>query len=322
MTRRSSLSVAAAMLLLAAPCSAVAQTGTRSNTTQSSTTQQTALPSRCASVVSPVRTVSESAKAEAREIGGRAQAASIVGDNAAATALYQQAAQLNPGDASIAYALGREYEATHDKRAMGEYCRFLVLTPGATEAADVRQRIGELALALPPDTTVVRLPATVADHVAMSAQMPAPGAALGAGLIVPGMGQFTTHRPAAGLLVMAAAGAAAWYGLQSQSVRSQVTNTAVDPFGNPYQFQTTAIRTERPHVAVGLGAAAAVTLTAAIEAFTHARARRVSLSDSRSASASDVAASASGSAAPEASHSVAPVLTVTRQSIGLGITLW
>ena len=234
----------------------------------SASSQATPLPARCASSTTKWPPVSAKDRAAAQEIAGRAQTSSIVGDNAAAMALYQKAAQLNPADASIAYALGREFEAARDARAMGEYCRFLALAPTAAEAADVRQRIAQLALALPPDTTVVRIPVAAPDR------MPAPGAALGAGLIIPGMGQFTTHRPAAGLVVMLLTGAAAYYALQSQQVPAQVTQTGTDPFGNPYQYQTTVTRTEHPHAAIGISAAAVVTLTAAIEAFVHARGSR------------------------------------------------
>jgi hypothetical protein len=230
--------------------------------------QATPLPARCASSTAKRPPVSAKDRAAAQEIAGRAQTSSIVGDNAAAMTLYQKAAQLNPTDASIAYALGREFEAAHDARAMGEYCRFLTLTPEAAEAADVRQRIAQMALALPPDTTVVRIPVTAPER------MPAPGAALWAGLIIPGMGQFNTHRPAAGILVMALTGAAVYYAFQSQEVPRQVTNTGTDPFGNPYQYQTTVTRTRYPHAAIGISAAAVVTLTAAIEAFVHARGSR------------------------------------------------
>ena len=217
----------------------------------------TTLPGRCTGIA-PAAAVTDQARISAQEIAGRAQAASINGDNVAATDLYRKAAALDPTDPGIAYALGREYEAVRDARAMGEYCRFLALSPRAAEAADVRQRIAALALALPPDTTVVRIPA------AAPASMPSPGAALISGLIIPGLGQFMTHSPAAGLLVMAAAAVSAAYGLQSRNVTSTVTHTAVDPLGHTYQYQTSETRAERPNMGVGLGAAAAISVIAAI----------------------------------------------------------
>lgn len=282
-------------ILLAAPTSGNAQA--RTLPTNSS-------PARCAGVVAPMSNVSDKARIEAQQLAGRAQAASIEGDNAAATQLYQRAAQLDPSDAGIAYALGRAYEATRDARAMAEYCRFLALTPAAPEAADVRQRIAELALALPTDTTVVRVPVTAPNA------MPSPGAALISGLIIPGLGQFITHRPTTGLLVMAATAAAAVYGLQSQNVTSQVTHTATDPLGHPYQYQTPETHSEHPHAAVGIGAAAAISVLAALDAFTRARSAGNGQGDNRPAASEE-------SRLP---RSVAPVLTFAQRSIGFGLS--
>ena len=274
-------------------------------TTAADTGRTELLPSRCASYVTPLSRVSDSARAAARDIASRAQAASIVGDNAQATALYQRAAELDPSDASIAYALGREYEAAHDARGMAEYCRFLGLNPRAPEAPDVRQRIAAMAFALPPDTTILRVP--VPTPVRNS--MPSGGAAFGAGLIIPGLGQFITHQPVGGLLVMAATGAAAAYGLQSQKVSKQVTSTATDPFGNPYTFQTTVTSTERQHEAVGLGIAAAVWVAGAIQAAVHASGS----GDSRAAAAT---------ADSRSSRSAFPVLlSLAQGSVGVGVSI-
>jgi len=263
-------------------------------------TSRSALPSRCVSIVGPLAPVSDSARSAAQLIAGRAQAASIVGDNAAATALYQQAADLNPTDPSIAYALGREYEATHDQRAMREYCRFLAINPDAAEASDVRQRIAELALALPPDTTVVRIPVA-----ASAARMPAPAGVFLGGLIIPGLGQMTTHRPFAGVLVLAVSGGAVAYGLQSQNKAVQVTHTAIDPLGHSYTYQTTETRSERPNAAVGLGAAAGIAVIAAIEAASHAHSVR------------------SAAAAHESARgmSATPLLAFGPSSVGFGLSI-
>jgi tetratricopeptide (TPR) repeat protein len=257
------------------------------------------LPSRCVSIVGPLTPVSDSVKSAAQLIAGRAQAASIVGDNAAATSLYQQAANINPTDPSIAYALGREYEATHDQRAMREYCRFLAINPAAAEAGDVRQRIAELALALPPDTTVVRIPVA-----APVAHMPAPAGVFLGGLIIPGIGQMTTHRPFAGVLVLAASGGALAYGLQSQNRTSLVTHTAVDPLGHSYTYQTSETHSERPNAAVGIGAAAGITLIAAIEAASHAH-------SVRSAAANEAARAVSAT----------PLVAFGPRSVGFGLSI-
>lgn len=291
MSLRATTLLAIAMAV-AAPATAHAQV-------TSSGAPKSSLPSRCVSIVGPLTPVSDSAKSAAQTIAGRAQAASIVGDNAAATALYQQAAEINPTDASIAYALGREYEATHDQRAMREYCRFLAINPDAAEAGDVRQRIAELALALPPDTTVVRIPVA-----APVAHMPAPAGVFLGGLIIPGLGQMTTHRPVAGVLVLAVSGGALAYGLQSQNKAVQVTHTATDPLGHSYTYQTTETRSERPNAAVGIGAAAGIAFIAAIEAASHAHAARKAASRE----------SARG-------ISAAPMLAVGARSVGFGLSI-
>ncbi|HXF24318.1 MAG TPA: hypothetical protein VN602_07345 [Gemmatimonadaceae bacterium] len=286
----------AAFLLIG---SFISASSARAQTTPTDVARST-LPSRCVSIVGPLTPVSDSARSAAQLIAGRAQAASIVGDNAAATSLYQQAANLNPTDPSIAYALGREYEATHDQRAMREYCRFLAINPGAAEASDVRQRIAELALALPPDTTVVRIPVA-----ASAARMPAPAGVFLGGLIIPGLGQMTTHRPLAGVLVLAVSGGAAAYGLQSQTKAVQVNHTAIDPLGHSYTYQTTETRSERPNAAVGLGAAAGVAVIAAIEAASHAHSAR------------------SAAAAQESARgmSAAPLLAFGSSSVGFGLSI-
>ncbi len=270
---------------------------------QSGRTTASTLPSRCATSAAPA-SVSPQARREAQQLAGRAQAASIQGDNGAATDLYERAARLDPRDASIAYSLGRSLEAAHDIRAMTEYCRFLALAPAAPEAADVRQRIGELALTLPPDTSIVTVPA-----IAQRDRMPAPGTALVSGLLIPGLGQFETHNPAGGLLVMAATAGAAFWGLQSQSVTTQLTHPAIDPLGHAYQYQTAETTTQRPHLAVGVGTAAAISLIAAFQAFAHAQAGR-----ERDAPTDSARSGPAGFAALSAAS-----LVVGARSVGLGL---
>ncbi len=71
--------------------------------------------------------------------------AAIVGDHRQARDVFLDAARLSPGDERIAYQLGRAFEELNDRpAAIREYCRFLVLAPQATDAADVRARIGAL----------------------------------------------------------------------------------------------------------------------------------------------------------------------------------
>jgi hypothetical protein len=270
-------------------------------TAQSRGVSPSAVPARCAGITGSSAVVSATARSEAEQLTGRAQAASIQGDNGTATSLYQKAAQLNPSDPSIAYALGREYEVSRDARAMREYCRFLALSPAAPEAADVRQRIAGLALALPPDTAIVRVP------VGAPESMASPGGALAGGLLIPGMGQFTTHRPAAGFLVLAASAGAAAYGLQSRNVTVGVTHTATDPLGHSYQYVTQEIHSERPNLAAGVGAAAAISLFAALEAFNHAKTANRLQSQRRADS--------------NFPRSVAPLVSFGTGSLGLGLSL-
>ncbi len=270
---------------------------------QSGRTTANTLPSRCSVSAAPA-SVSPQARREAQQLSGRAQAASIQGDNGAAIDLYQRAARLDPSDASIAYSLGRALEAAHDIRAMAEYCRVLALAPTAPEAADVRQRIGELALTLPPDTSIVTVPAA-----AQHDRMPAPGTALVSGLLIPGLGQFVTHNPIAGLLVMATAAGTAYWGLQSQSVTTQVTRTAIDPLGHAYQYQSPETTSQRPHLAVGVGTAAAISLIAAFQAFAHAQSGR-----EHDARAESALSGRSGFASLSA-----PSLVVGARAVGLGL---
>jgi tetratricopeptide (TPR) repeat protein len=71
--------------------------------------------------------------------------AAIVGDHRQARDVFVDAARLSPGDERIAYQLGRAYEELGEKpNAIREYCRFLGLTPNATDAPDVRTRISTL----------------------------------------------------------------------------------------------------------------------------------------------------------------------------------
>jgi len=76
--------------------------------------------------------------------------AAIVGDHRQARDVFVDAARLSPGDERIAYQLGRAYEELGEKpNAIREYCRFLALTPQASDAPDVRTRIGALSAGTP-----------------------------------------------------------------------------------------------------------------------------------------------------------------------------
>jgi tetratricopeptide (TPR) repeat protein len=80
--------------------------------------------------------------AEARRLATAGQEAALIGDQAAARDAFARAAVLNPGDERIAYDLGRAHEELADStKAIGEFCRYLTLSPGGREAADVRDRL-------------------------------------------------------------------------------------------------------------------------------------------------------------------------------------
>jgi tetratricopeptide (TPR) repeat protein len=82
---------------------------------------------------------------EARRLAAQGQEAALVGDRTAARDAFARAAALNPGDERLAYDLGRSHEELADSSAaIGEYCRYLVLSPAGREAADVRSRLGRL----------------------------------------------------------------------------------------------------------------------------------------------------------------------------------
>jgi tetratricopeptide (TPR) repeat protein len=98
-----------------------------------------------------------------------------------------------------------------------------------------------------------------------------PGTALAAGL-VPGGAQFYTDRPVAGVLVALAAAAGVYLSLEGRDVFQQ--RTAVDPFGNPYQYTDPNPTRTHPRRGLGIGVSAAAILVGAIEGFLHARSGR------------------------------------------------
>jgi tetratricopeptide (TPR) repeat protein len=87
--------------------------------------------------------------AEARRLALAGQEAALIGDQSAARDAFVRAATLNPGDERIAYDLARAHEELADStRAISEFCRYLTLSPGGREAADVRDRLLRLVPAL------------------------------------------------------------------------------------------------------------------------------------------------------------------------------
>lgn len=141
------------------------------------------------------------------------------------------------------------------QESLADYRRYLALTPSEIDpvVAAVSERIGTLE-------GVIAMPT------------PSPKAALALG-VVPGMGQYYTGRSLGGTIVLAAAAGAVATGFLVKKVT--VTCYEVPPNGAACPpDRVVAENTERPYLVPALGAAAAVTLVGAIEAFIRARGRR------------------------------------------------
>jgi Tetratricopeptide repeat len=79
---------------------------------------------------------------ESRRLAAVGQEAALIGDQTAARDAYAKAAALNPADERVAYDLGRAHEELDETpKAVSEFCRYLTLSPGGREAADVRTRL-------------------------------------------------------------------------------------------------------------------------------------------------------------------------------------
>ncbi len=90
--------------------------------------------------------------------------------------------------------------------------------------------------------------------------------AFGLGLVVPGAGQFYTHRPAWESMYLVGTAAAIGFAMQQQTTTRTVQQTATDPFGTPYTYSSTLQGKTRGHLVAGLAAAGAIDLLGAIEA--------------------------------------------------------
>jgi tetratricopeptide (TPR) repeat protein len=280
------------------------------------------------------------AEGEAQQLITDGQDAALQGDHRAAREAFAKAATIVPGNARLAYYLGREHEALSDNgAAVREYCRYLALASSPPDGDEVRGRIvrltpsselarleearanfqsgvallrrrqyaaadsvfggvsssvpnaaepwfnralsraarGERELAMQDFEKYLELDPGAADRGAVRAAMArlpesvySPRQALGAGLLVPGLGQMTTGRPVLGVLALGAVGGAvavAWR-QEERAVEQRYT----DPFGNTYT--DTVRRRTRPGLTLGLGTAASVWLLAAWESSAYARRSR------------------------------------------------
>lgn len=106
-----------------------------------------------------------------------------------------------------------------------------------------------------------------------------PSVALGVG-VVPGGGQFYTGRPTHGAFLALAAASGLYLAMESRDVFR--TRTAIDPFGNPYEFQDPVATREYPRRAGGLAIVGATIIGGALEGWLYARRGRAQVDALRS----------------------------------------
>lgn len=104
---------------------------------------------------------------------------------------------------------------------------------------------------------------------ALEAPVRSPGGALAAGIIVPGLGHFTSGRPGAGIAVLVTAGGAVAAGLLIE--RTDVACLGVPQNGQCPPDQVLRSTVERPYLMPAIGVAAAIGIGGAIEAWRGAR---------------------------------------------------
>ena len=147
------------------------------------------------------------------------------------------AAAAAPTWADVYYerALARQADG-QTSLAMSDFNRYLQLRPNAVDRSDVEKRMGALNRS--------------------------PGKAFALG-ILPGGGQFYTHQPVIGIVVLGGVAASAVWALKS------TPKMFTDPFGHPYQNGT-----ERKNLTKGAAVGGGIWLLGAIEAAIHASSAR------------------------------------------------
>ncbi len=131
-------------------------------------------------------------------------------------------------------------------RAANDLQSYLRFAPRAEDRAEVEARLASLA-SVPT--------------------LSSPSGALVRGIVIPGLGQFYTRRPALGALVLAGAGTTAYLAMQPREGTRRMER--LDPNGQPVVW-TEAV-TEYPNLVSGIAGAAAITALGAIEAYVYAR---------------------------------------------------
>jgi tetratricopeptide (TPR) repeat protein len=144
----------------------------------------------------------------------------------------------------VRLALGVEDAGTADLQ------RYLELHPGSSDFADVLRVLRATGKVVAPYN---------------------PSSALATGLLVPGLGQFTTGRPVRGLVVLGGAATALTAGVLLQNTRVDCLAPPVHgKCANEYVLRRS---TERPYLVPAIGAAAVLSVLGAIDAFVGAKQR-------------------------------------------------
>ena len=130
----------------------------------------------------------------------------------------------------------------------------------------VYQADGQSSLAVADFQHYLQLRPSAVDRVAVTSRIDAlnrsPGKALALG-IIPGGGQFYTHQPVLGLVVLGGVAASAVWALKSSPI------IFTDPFGQPYQAGT-----KRKNLTTGLAVGGGLWVIGALEAALHASTAR------------------------------------------------
>jgi tetratricopeptide (TPR) repeat protein len=118
------------------------------------------------------------------------------------------------------------------------------------------------------DSTAAPVTSPPADPIAVARPYD-PGQAALLGMIFPGLGEFYTGRALRGALIMGAAAGAVAFGFMTESLEVQCLSVPVNNFCPPEEV--VGERVTRPYLAPSVGAAAALTIFGAIDAFIGAR---------------------------------------------------
>jgi len=134
-------------------------------------TEKQPFPDACGTFTIP--TAAPADTLEARELAQRGYNAELLGNVREASALLRRSSELDAADKSAAYHLGRISEVLGERRpAIQAYCRYLALSPTATEQAEVRRRVESLAQAQAPISARVAVATSGVTHKATHLEQP------------------------------------------------------------------------------------------------------------------------------------------------------